>query len=320
MPSYEDLLHAKAEAVCDKFFDALVKDDVALEVIPSPKRAGHRGRCRFAIVADAADLDAADARGRAPLRCAVYEKGEVRALRCEDAAGVRREFPAASDAIARTMPGFTRAVNCARGGGGDGGDDGESALTRGLAAVEFLASRDGEVVVTMWYAGNAGNLNGDVAESKGATWDTWANELMASVPGVVGVVARRRGRKPTTNSTGRDHVWETMTIPSFATDEEIDETGAGGDAGRAKAKAKTPPLEPPGLRSTLTYKQVEGAFSCPNGDVAEETARWLRRVFLTLVPVRSRPRRGERRSLRTSPACVSSRPPPLGFDPPFNSD
>ena len=170
MPSYEDLLHAKAEAVCDKFFDALVKDDVALEVITSPKRAGHRGRCRFAIVADAAD-----ARGRAPLRCAVYENGEVRALRCEDAAGVRREFPAASDAIARTMPGFTRAVNCARGGGGDGGDDGESALTRGLAAVQFLASRDGEVVVTMWYAGNAGNLNGDVAESKGATWDTWAN-------------------------------------------------------------------------------------------------------------------------------------------------
>ena len=98
-----------------------------------------------------------------------------------------------------------------------------------------------------------------------AEWNDDANALLepAESGGRGGRVTRRR-RKKLCASNGVDHVWEPMTVPGVDVpgDEESAPPGTvPGDVGTARSPSRH-----------LRYKQVEGAFSNPNGDAAEVTA------------------------------------------------
>ena len=162
---------------------------------PSPRTRGYRLRCRFAVVREGADTDtdAADGEGGGTLRYALFERGRVRTIdeNHEDA------FRAGSDAIVALMPKLMRRLRDADAVG--------SPLVRGLAAVGFLANRDGDVIVTLWNrkekeseTGETGETGTRFAEGEGMAgaddgWDSAANALIAAT-GVAGVVRRRKGR------------------------------------------------------------------------------------------------------------------------------
>ena len=96
-------------------------------------------------------------------------------------------FPWASEPIARVMPVLLERLNDA--------DDANARVATGLSAVGFLASRGGEVVVTLWNRIDAaGDHSGDASNAGDAEWNADANALLSSLRavGVVGVVTRRR--------------------------------------------------------------------------------------------------------------------------------
>ena len=272
---YEKLLDAKASHVRALFGGDDAPLDVpsrlpssGLEVYPSPRTRGYRLRCRFAVVREGADTDtdAADGEGGGTLRYALFERGRVRTIdeNHEDA------FRAGSDAIVALMPKLMRRLRDADAVG--------SPLVRGLAAVGFLANRDGDVIVTLWNrkekeseTGETGETGTRFAEGEGMAgaddgWDSAANALIAAT-GVAGVVRRRKG-EVTVASAGTDRVWETIRVPKWGAEEGAEE-GA----------------------ETLRLAQPEGAFSNPNGDVAEATAAWLREtVDLARAERESNPR------------------------------
>ena len=260
--AYLELLADKTKRVRELFHGGGFIPARGVEVYASPKTRGYRSRCRFAI--------ARDDGGR--LRYALFENGEVVMLGDDDADedGDTDVFPWASEPIARVMPVLLELLNDAD------GSPNARALTMGLSAVGFLASRGGEVVVTLWnrMTDNAGDTNtaGDANTAIGdAEWNDDANGLLSSLRsvGVTGVVTRRR-RKTLVASNGVNHVWEPMTVPGdIPGDIEIIAAVPGdipGDVGTGTTRSQS---------RHLRYKQVEGAFSNPNGDVAEVTARWL---------------------------------------------
>mgnify|MGYP004249727001 FL=1 len=92
-------------------------------------------------------------------------------------------FPWASEPIARVMPVLLERLNDA--------DDANARVATGLSAVGFLASRGGEVVVTLWNRIDAaGDDSGDASNAGDAEWNDDANALLSSLRavGVVGVV------------------------------------------------------------------------------------------------------------------------------------
>ena len=275
--SYEDLLDAKASRVRALFGGDDAPPDVprrlppsGLEVYPSPKTRGYRLRCRFAVIREGAETDTdGDGEGDGTLRYALFERGRVRTLDEDD----DDAFRAGSDAVVALMPKLMRRLRVADARG--------SPLVRGLAAVGFLANRDGDVIVTLWNRKEKENEtvktrtrktnppNGGREESEGAGiadaddgWDSVANALVAEL-GVAGVVRRRKG-EVTVASAGTDRVWETIRVPAWGAEEGAE---------------------------TLRLAQPEGAFSNPNGDVAEATAAWLREtVDLARAERESNPR------------------------------
>ena len=279
--SYEDLLDAKASRVRALFGGDDAPPDVprrlppsGLEVYPSPKTRGYRLRCRFAVIREGAETDAdGDGEGDGTLRYALFERGRVRTLDEDD----DDAFRAGSDAVVALMPKLMRRLRDA--------DARKSPLVRGLAAVGFLANRDGDVIVTLWNRTEKENEtgktrtrktnppNGGREESEDAGiadaddgWDSAANALVAEL-GVAGVVRRRKG-EVTVASAGTDRVWETIRVPKWGAEEGAEEG-----------------------TETLRLAQPEGAFSNPNGDVAEATAAWLREtVDLARAERESNPR------------------------------
>lgn len=253
---YLTLLADKTEKVRTLFGEGGFIPASGVEVYASPKTRGYRSRCRFAIARD--DSGA--------LRYALFENGEVVMLGDDDDGEEDEDvFPWASEPIARAMPVLLELLNAS--------DETNGVASKGLSAVGFLASRGGEVVVTLW---NTLNRQGD-EDANGvpdATWNDDANALLSRLRdvNVVGVVTRRRG-KTLTASDGVNHVWEPMVVPGDVPGDLSpvnDSTDAAGVVGTGDESA------PPSRH--LRYKQVEGAFSNPNGDVAEVTARWLHSV------------------------------------------
>ena len=240
----------------------------------SPKTRGYRSRCRFAI--------ARDDGGR--LRYALFENGEVVMLGDDDADedGDTDVFPWASEPIARVMPVLLELLNDAD------GMPNASPLTTGLSAVGFLASRGGEVVVTLWNRiDTAGGDSGqdDIPGDGDAEWNDDANGLLTSLRtvGVVGVVTRKK-RKTLVASDGVNHVWEPVCVQGETPGDIEIINGPGmpppGEVGTTSSSSR-------GCRH-LRYKQVEGAFSNPNGDVAEITARWLHDVTEDILLARNK--------------------------------
>lgn len=285
--AYLELLADKTKRVRELFHGGGFIPARGVEVYASPKTRGYRSRCRFAI--------ARDDRGR--LRYALFENGEVVMLGDDDADedGDTDVFPWASEPIARVMPVLLDLLNDAD------GMPNASPLTTGLSAVGFLASRGGEVVVTLWNridtaggdSGRQGTIPGD------AEWNDDANALLTSLRtvGGVGVVTRRR-RKTLVASDGVNHVWEPVTVQG--------ETP--GDIEIITGNPGMGPVDEVGTSSSgagsrhLRYKQVEGAFSNPNGDVAEVTARWLHDACEDILLARNK------RGLGSGSAPVSTLP------------
>ena len=263
--AYLELLADKTKRVRELFHGGGFISARGVEVFASPKTRGYRSRCRFAI--------ARDDDGR--LRYALFENGEVVMLGDDDADedGDTDVFPWASEPIARVMPVLLERLNDA--------DDANARVATGLSAVGFLASRGGEVVVTLWNRiDTAGDHSGDASNAGDAEWNDDANALLSSLRavGVVGVVTRRR-RKKLCASNGVDHVWEPMTVPGAdvpGDEESAPPATVPGDVGTARSPSRH-----------LRYKQVEGAFSNPNGDVAEVTARWLHDVCEDILLARN---------------------------------
>ena len=146
--AYLELLADKTKRVRELFHGGGFIPARGVEVYPSPKTRGYRSRCRFAI--------ARDDDGR--LRYALFENGEVVMLGDDDADedGDTDVFPWASEPIARVMPVLLERLNDA--------DDANARVATGLSAVGFLASRGGEVVVTLWNRIDAaGDDSGDAS-------------------------------------------------------------------------------------------------------------------------------------------------------------
>ena len=248
---YLTLLADKTEKVRTLFGEAGFIPTSGIEVYASPKTRGYRSRCRFAIARD--DSGA--------LRYALFENGEVVMLGDDDDGEEDEDvFPWASEPIARAMPVLLELLNAS--------DETNGVASKGLSAVGFLASRGGEVVVTLW---NTLNRQGD-EDANGvpdATWNDDANALLSRLRdvNVVGVVTRRRG-KTLTASDGVNHVWEPMVVPG----DVPGDLSPVNDSMDAAGVVSTGDESAPPSRY-LRYKQVEGAFSNPNGDVAEVTAR-----------------------------------------------
>ena len=289
----DDRSDARLEPV-DRRRESLIPAERGLEIYPSPKTRGYRLRCRFAVARDGGE--GSDGQ----YRYALFEKGEVRVLdvggRGECETDASDAFPVASDAIAALMPPLLRRLNAlaspgsAHGGAVDGREArGNRMLAANLSAVGFLANRDGDVVVTLWSSavdgegerktnggkkkesrdGDAGSRTVDATEDD--DWDAAANALVRDL-GIKGVIGRSRGRVRVA-SRGVDHVWETMTVCSYD-GAGVEAGGRTQDAENKTDRAATP--APDGSQPrTLRYQQVEGAFSNPNGDVAEVTAQWL---------------------------------------------
>ena len=234
---------------------------------PSPRTRGYRLRCRFAVVREGADADtdAADGEG-GTLRYALFERGRVRTIdeNHEDA------FRAGSDAIVALMPKPEDAF-------ADGRPSCGIAAASGPRRRRFLANRDGDVIVTLWNrkekeseTGETGETGTRFAEGEGmagrTTDGTRRERAIARRSGVAGVVRRRKG-EVTVASAGTDRVWETIRVPIW-----------GAEEGAVSCE-------------TLRLAQPEGAFSNPNGDVAEATAAWLREtVDLARAERESNPR------------------------------
>jgi tRNA (uracil-5-)-methyltransferase len=175
---YLTLLADKTEKVRTLFGEGGFIPASGVEVYASPKTRGYRSRCRFAIARD--DSGA--------LRYALFENGEVVMLGDDDDGEEDEDvFPWASEPIARAMPVLLELLNAS--------DETNGVASKGLSAVGFLASRGGEVVVTLW---NTLNRQGD-EDANGvpdATWNDDANALLSRLRdvNVVGVVTRRRGK------------------------------------------------------------------------------------------------------------------------------
>ena len=157
-------------------------------------------------------------------------------------AGGGDDFPAAAEAIAALMQPLLRRLETPGAG---------QLLGARLSAVGFLASRGGEVVVTLWggagggsscgsgsgsgsdaNGGDGSNGSSRVSRSSGSggggersgsrggggvggtdiEWDTAACALLQEL-GLAGVVGRSKGSVRVA-SAGQDHVWETMMVPT----------------------------------------------------------------------------------------------------------
>lgn len=122
--------------------------------------------------------------------------------------------------------------------------------------------------------------------------------------GVKGVVGRSKKRVRVA-SEGVDHVWETVTVRGRGGgDDEYDDASGAMNTSTSSG-------------GVLRYQQVEGAFSNPNGDVAEITAEWLYATIGDIRRLRSAAARGENDEdddappPSTPPPSPSTPPPPL---------
>ena len=122
-------------------------------------------------------------------------------------------------------------------------DDRFQSLREGrLSAVTFHENRKStECVVTLW---RGEPFREDFAKVSG---------LLAKEIGVKAIVGRTKGDRRVSNDSTEDFVVEEMEIKD-------NESGTG---------------------RVLRYKQPEGSFSNPNGDIAEMTANWLCRAMET---------------------------------------
>jgi len=123
-------------------------------------------------------------------------------------------------------------------------DDRFKSLREGrLSAVTLHENRKStECVVTLW---RGEPFREDFAEVSG---------LLAKEIGVKAVVGRTKGDRRVSNNSSEDFVVEEMEIKDAASNE---------------------------TSRILRYKQPEGSFSNPNGDIAEMTANWLCRAMET---------------------------------------
>ena len=255
------LLDAKVRRT-QKLFRELLPPSADLEVYPSPKAAGFRNRCRFAIVREEEVREQGDEgdevsekheKSRGALRYALFEKGKVEVLNTESP----DFFPAASDAVADLMPRLLRYLHEVD---KDSTDTNRNPLTTNLSAVGFLANRAGDVIVTLWNStGKQSDTNTKEDEASHEDferqWDQAACLLVDELQ-LTGLVSRRKGHA-FLSSNGDDTIVEKMTVPK---------TGCVNDSGITQ--------------ETLQIQMVEGAFSNPNPDVAEITAAWLRETVL----------------------------------------
>ena len=141
-----------------------------IEVHASPRTSHFRLKCRFGITRDSSAL------GR--LDYAMFERGRLEVV---------RSFPAASEAICDILEPLLRQL------------EERSALSDGLSAVSFLASRKGSVLVTLM---NSSPLP-----------DAWeaAAEAVVRELGLAGLVGRSKGEVRTAPG-GNDFVWEEMSL------------------------------------------------------------------------------------------------------------